>query len=118
MKICDQCNADASADFPSVQVIPDYVHCVVETGSDQTEEKDDDGAKGECHGKDAKITTSRWLPTSNGNTDTISDSEKHLRYRDEEEDEYEKPDRSLVVGTHVVGAIDDEEIKEKENGWE
>ena len=80
--------------------------------------KDDDGAKGECHGKDAKITTNRWLPTSNGNTDTISDGEKHLRYRDEEEDEYEKSDRSLVIGTHVVGAIDDEEIEEKKNGWE
>ena len=23
-----------------------------------------------------------------------------------------------MVGTHVVGAIDDEEIEEKENGWE
>ena len=80
--------------------------------------KDDDGAKGECHGKDAKITTNRWLPASNGNTDAISDGEKHLRYRDEEEDEYEKPYRSLMIGTHVVGAIDDEEIKEKENGWE
>ena len=23
-----------------------------------------------------------------------------------------------MVGTHIVGAIDDEEIEEKENGWE
>jgi len=24
----------------------------------------------------------------------------------------------LMIGTHVVGAIDDEKIEEKENGWE
>ena len=94
------------------------VHHEAATSFEKAITKNDDGTKGECHGKDAKVTTNRWLPASNGNADTISDGEKHLRYRDEEEDEHEKSDRSLVIGTHVVGAIDDEEIKEKKNGWE
>ena len=80
--------------------------------------EDDECTERKSHRKDAEIATGCWLVAVDEEGDAIEDGKYDLRYGDEQEDEDEPPHSWLVNGSHVVGAIDDEEIDEKENAWQ
>ena len=80
--------------------------------------EDDECAERKSHGKDAEVTSGSWLVAVDEDGDAIKDGKYHLRNSNDKEDENETPHSRLVSGPHVVRAIDDEEIDEKENAWQ
>ena len=84
--------------------------------------EDDEGAERKCHSKDAEIATCCKRGVRNvaidEECDAIKDGENRFRHSDEKEDENESSYRHLMGSPHVVCAINDDEVDEKENAWQ